>query len=81
MYAKMKEFGPMGGGVHPARPLDPPMHLVTYAPFVTVTVKREYNSESKSEANQAFKLKAIYFMPLGYSVELQTLSSTSLTIG
>ena len=25
MYAKMKELGPIGGGVHPARPLDPPM--------------------------------------------------------
>ena len=25
MYAKTKEFGPIWGGVHPARPLDPPM--------------------------------------------------------
>ena len=26
MYVKMKELGPIGGGVRPARPLDPPMH-------------------------------------------------------
>ena len=25
MYAKMKELGPIGGGVRRARPLDPPM--------------------------------------------------------
>ena len=28
MYAKMKELGPVGGGVRPARPLDPPMFTV-----------------------------------------------------
>ena len=27
MYAKMKELGPIGGGVRPVRPLDPPMQL------------------------------------------------------
>ena len=31
MYAKMKELGPIGGGVRRARPLDPPM--ITYQRF------------------------------------------------
>ena len=26
MYAKMKELGPIGEGVRPGYPLDPPMH-------------------------------------------------------
>ena len=30
MYAKMKEFGPIGGGMHLARPLDPPMLQPTF---------------------------------------------------
>ena len=30
MYAKMKELGPIGGGVRPSRPPpDPPMHIST----------------------------------------------------
>ena len=39
MYAKTKEFGPVGGGgVHPARPLDPPMLILQNANSIkTVT--------------------------------------------
>ena len=31
MYAKMKELGPVGGSVCPARPLDPPMPRICIA--------------------------------------------------
>ena len=28
MYVKTKELGPIGGGVRPARPIDPPMFII-----------------------------------------------------
>ena len=34
MDAKTKELGPIGGGVRPARPLDPPMQCQQYRPLI-----------------------------------------------
>ena len=36
MYAKTKELGPIGGGVRPARPLDPPMIRIVTTLYVDV---------------------------------------------
>ena len=38
MYVKTEELGPIGGGVHPARPLDLPMLIIMMVSCVVCCV-------------------------------------------